>query len=60
MAKTASSGGEAGLAERTKTGAGEEVVMGSNPAWSLDFLFLPPLQNFLGFFGKLVCRYLKR
>ena len=44
------------MVERTRVGAGGTVVVGSNPAQSLDFFFFLSLtfENFFKFFGGLV------
>ena len=52
---------QTGLAERTRAGAGGTVVVGWNPACSLNFSFFSPtFEKFLSFFGGLVCQYSKR
>ena len=46
----------AGLAERTRADAGGAMVVGSNPAWSLDFFFSNPPWIYLNLpFFYLVC-----
>ena len=39
MAKNSIHQRRAGLAERSRAGAGEAVVLGSNPAWIFGFFF---------------------
>ena len=60
LAKNTNQQHQVGLAEWVRAGTAGQVVMGSNPAWSLNFFFPSTFENFLSFFGGLVCRYSKR
>ena len=43
------------VAERTRAWAGGTVVLGSNPVWSMNFLFFfLTFENFLSFLAGLV------
>ena len=50
MAKNSIQQRRAGLAERSRAGAGEAVVLGSNPAWIFGFFFFFfTFEKFLSF-----------
>ena len=42
------------VAERTRAWAGGAVVLGSNPVWSMIFIFFLPFEKFLSFLAGLV------